>query len=118
MASFADESEAVRAGIEILAGFETFRRSESSRARVRIKVGLYAGPCFAVTANEQLDYFGQVVNIAARLQGEAKGGELVVPTEILGRISDLPPHSVGVTFDARLKGVAGVIPSVRIGISG
>ena len=38
-----------------------------------------------VTANGVLDYFGQTVNIAARLQGEAHSGELVVEESLADR---------------------------------
>jgi class 3 adenylate cyclase len=34
-----------------------------------VKIGLHEGPCLAVMLNERLDYFGQTVNIAARVQG-------------------------------------------------
>ena len=37
-----------------------------------LKIGLHEGPCLAVTLNERLDYFGQTVNIAARVQGLAE----------------------------------------------
>ena len=33
------------------------------------KIGIHEGPCLAVTLNERQDYFGQTVNIAARVQG-------------------------------------------------
>ncbi len=36
-----------------------------------LKIGLHEGPCLAVMLNERLDYFGQTVNIAARVQGLA-----------------------------------------------
>jgi class 3 adenylate cyclase len=36
-----------------------------------IKIGIHEGPCLAVTLNDQIDYFGQTVNIAARVQGLA-----------------------------------------------
>ena len=36
-----------------------------------IKIGIHEGPCLAVTLNDRLDYFGQTVNIAARVQGLA-----------------------------------------------
>jgi class 3 adenylate cyclase len=34
-----------------------------------VKIGLHEGPCLAVMLNDRLDYFGQTVNIAARVQG-------------------------------------------------
>ncbi len=114
MAAFADESQAVRAGIDVLAAFEAFRAGDLTRGRVRIKLGVYAGPCYAVTLNDRLDYFGQTVNIAARLQGAASGGELVVPAELLDRLMDLPPHERCGTFEPELKGVDVRIPAIRI----
>ena len=38
---------------------------------LELKIGLHEGPCLAVTLNERLDYFGQAVNIAARVQAMA-----------------------------------------------
>ena len=34
-----------------------------------VKIGIHEGPCLAVMLNERQDYFGQTVNIAARVQG-------------------------------------------------
>lgn len=42
-----------------------------------LKIGLHSGPCVAVETNEQLDYFGQTVNIASRVQEVAEAGEIV-----------------------------------------
>jgi class 3 adenylate cyclase len=36
-----------------------------------VKIGIHEGPCLAVTLNDRLDYFGQTVNIAARVQSLA-----------------------------------------------
>ena len=36
-----------------------------------LKIGMHEGPCLAVMLNDRLDYFGQTVNIAARVQGLA-----------------------------------------------
>src|SRR3546814_7401103 len=43
-----------------------------------IKLGLHEGPCIAVTLNGRLDYFGTTVNMAARLQGQSDGGDIVL----------------------------------------
>ena len=34
-----------------------------------LKIGIHEGPCLAVTLNNRQDYFGQTVNMAARVQG-------------------------------------------------
>lgn len=49
-----------------------------------IKLGLHAGPCIAVTLNDRLDYFGSTVNLAARLQGQSRGGDIVVSEMVAG----------------------------------
>ena len=36
-----------------------------------MKIGVHKGPLIAVNLNDRLDYFGQTVNIAARVQGLA-----------------------------------------------
>ncbi len=40
----------------------------SGREDLVLKMGIHEGPCLAVTVNDRLDYFGQTVNIAARVQ--------------------------------------------------
>jgi class 3 adenylate cyclase len=43
-----------------------------------LKLGLHAGLCIAVTTGDALDYFGAIVNIAARLEHQCRGGEVIV----------------------------------------
>jgi class 3 adenylate cyclase len=50
---------------------------------VALKVGLHTGACLAVTLNDRLDYFGQTVNIAARIQALAGPGEIVASRDVL-----------------------------------
>jgi len=49
---------------------------------IAIKLGLHQGPCIVVTFNDRLDYFGSTVNLAARLQGQSKGGDIILSSEI------------------------------------
>jgi class 3 adenylate cyclase len=41
-----------------------------------LKIGIHEGPCLAVQLNDRLDYFGQTVNIAARVQGLATASSI------------------------------------------
>jgi class 3 adenylate cyclase len=52
---------------------EAMRRLNAQRGAedLTLKIGVHEGPCLAVTLNERLDYFGQTVNIAARVQSLA-----------------------------------------------
>jgi adenylate cyclase len=47
------------------------------------KLGLHAGPAIAVNANDLLDYFGQTVNVAARLNRLSRDGDVVVAQSFL-----------------------------------
>ena len=81
MAAFADDLAAVAASIEMLHAFDKFRREVPNGERTHLKLGLFRGPSFLVNANGVLDYFGQTVNIAARLQAQAASGELVIEAD-------------------------------------
>jgi class 3 adenylate cyclase len=75
MASFSDPAQAVRAALAMQA------QIGSSAQGVRdlvLKVGVHAGPSVVVTLNDRLDYFGSTVNMAARLQGQSTGGDVVL----------------------------------------
>ena len=75
MASFSDPAQAVRAALAMQA------KISSSAQRVRdlvLKIGVHAGPSVVVTLNGRLDYFGSTVNMAARLQGQSVGGDIVL----------------------------------------
>ncbi len=82
MAAFADPADAVRAALAVQAGVRDFNIAEGGEDIV-IKLGLHRGPCIAVTLNERLDYFGSAVNMAARLQGESEGDDIVLSEEIV-----------------------------------
>lgn len=117
MAVFADDLDGLVASVAILHAFEEFRKKGDHRDRTHIKLGVFGGSCYVVTANAVLDYFGQTVNIAARLQGEAKSGELVVEEELCDRalaLRAIPERYVVERWDARLKGVSQPIRVARI----
>ncbi len=71
-----------------------------------LKAGLHAGPCIAVTQNERLDYFGSTVNIAARLVGLSRGGDIVVSDEVFRdpEVADAVQGRPAEPVDAVLKG--------------
>ena len=54
-----------------------------------LKIGLHEGPALAINADERVDYFGQAVNIAARVQGLAKSSEIWI-TEPIFQASRVP----------------------------
>jgi class 3 adenylate cyclase len=81
-------------GDAVMATFPTPDRALAAALRMRqsvgaiqddllIKIGIHEGPCLAVTLNDRLDYFGQTVNIAARVQGLADSQAILATKPVL-----------------------------------
>ncbi|WP_420404320.1 adenylate/guanylate cyclase domain-containing protein [Nisaea sp.] len=81
MAAFTEPESALAAALEIRAHVRDFNQRHQG-SPIGLKLGLHAGPCIAVTLNGRLDYFGGTVNMAARLQGKARPGEIVLSETI------------------------------------
>jgi class 3 adenylate cyclase len=75
MAAFHHPAAALRAAL--LAQARLGETGEAAPA-FPLRVGVHAGPCIAVTLNDRLDYFGSMVNLAARLEGLSTGRDVVV----------------------------------------
>lgn len=75
MAAFAQPVDGVRCACAILEGIEE-RNLQHGTQDILLKLGLHQGPVIAVTLNEHIDYFGQTVNIAARVQALADANEI------------------------------------------
>ncbi len=80
MAVFSDPGDAFRAALDAQLKVAAFNRDSDGQGLV-IKLGLHFGPCIAVNLNDRLDYFGSTVNMAARLQAQSEGGDIVVSGE-------------------------------------
>ena len=81
MAAFGDPADALRAALAIQNGVREFNEKTGGSELV-IKLGLHLGPSIAVNLNERLDYFGSTVNMAARVQAQSRGGDIVLSREI------------------------------------
>ena len=92
LAAFPDAHSGCRAALGSLVRFEDFRRSRSEAEGLQLKLGCYTGTSFMISANGSLDYFGQTVNIASRLQHLASGGEVVIPREDLPSVEESLAH--------------------------
>jgi class 3 adenylate cyclase len=79
MAVISDPTDAVHSALSVQEGVQEFNRNSGSEDIV-IKVGLHGGSCVAVTLNEQLDYFGTTINMAAQLQALSIDGDIVLST--------------------------------------
>ena len=92
--------------MQILKKIERYN-SEHGEPGIVLKIGAHCGPSIAVTLNDNLDYFGQTVNVAARVQSLADAGEICISESLytapgVGRL--LNGHNV-VEFEAPLRGV-------------
>jgi len=68
MATFVQPDHALAAGLRMRDAMEALNVERGTKDLV-VKIGIHEGPCLAVMLNERQDYFGQTVNIAARVQG-------------------------------------------------
>lgn len=74
MAAFNEPLDALKASAEIHARFHRDRAD----TQTRLRISLNTGPCIAVRLNTGVDYFGQTVNLAAKLQSLAEAGEVAM----------------------------------------
>jgi class 3 adenylate cyclase len=75
MATFDQPVEAVGAGLDMLRGLQRMNQGSYYGALI-LKIGIHRGAAISVNLNERIDYFGQTVNIAARVQTNAGGNEI------------------------------------------
>ena len=121
MAAFSNPLDALAAAVAIrddIAAFNRTLTAPGSRgyALIIVKIGLHCGPCIAVTLNDRLDYFGQTVNLAARLQNESQGGDIVLSEAMAsepGMMAQLAPLMPSEEM-AMVKGFADPIRLRRI----
>ncbi|MFQ2876225.1 adenylate/guanylate cyclase domain-containing protein [Mycobacterium sp. MS3] len=79
MAAFDDPAQAVRAALTMQ---NRIASSAQGAEHLVLKVGVHTGPSVVVTLNDRLDYFGSTVNMAARLQGQSRGEDVVLSEAI------------------------------------
>jgi len=85
MATFIRPEHALAAGFRMRAAMEALNAERGTKDLV-VKIGIHEGPCLAVMLNERQDYFGQTVNIAARVQGLSTSHAI----HITGPVIDAP----------------------------
>jgi len=85
MATFVRPEHAIVAGLRMRAAMDKLNVERGTQDLI-VKIGIHEGPCLAVTLNERQDYFGQTVNIAARVQSLSTSQEI----HITGPVIDAP----------------------------
>ena len=84
MASFNEPTDAASAALQMMHGMEALNAGLKAEGHdTGLKVGLHEGSALAVTSDERLDYFGQTVNVAARVQGLAQAGEIWLTPSVM-----------------------------------
>jgi adenylate cyclase len=112
MAVFASPADALEAALDMQERIGELDAKLAPRAPVVLKIGVHEGAAIAINASGVLDYFGTTANIAARVQGESEGGDIVVtdvlrddPSARAVLARRAPPEEA---FDSALKGLTGV----------
>ncbi len=118
MASYPDAAHAVAAALEMRTAADSFNAARPERP-VALKIGIHHGAAIAVTLNDELDYFGQTVNIAARAQGTADAQEICITQEVWtypGVQQLLAAHRTR-PGTAEFRGIAGPMEVVTVAAS-
>jgi class 3 adenylate cyclase len=92
MATFSLPQEGVNAAVEMINEMQSLNEKlRAEEYELGLKIGLHEGPALAINADERVDYFGQAVNIAARVQGLAKSSEIWItePIFLANRVPDV-----------------------------
>lgn len=79
MAAFAHPADALRAAVEL----QRFFREGNPQTRLRLRVTLNTGSCLAVNLDSLIDYFGNTVNLAAKIQAVAGAGQIAFTQAVL-----------------------------------
>jgi class 3 adenylate cyclase len=113
MAAFVEAAAAVRASHAIQRRFPPQREDLD----IRVRISLNRGSCIAVRFNADIDYFGNAVNLAAKLQGSADAGQIAISTsvhEAPGVSAALSELGVALeTLSVDLPALGGEIPVLR-----
>jgi adenylate cyclase len=91
LAEFASVLDAVRCSVEIQAALQRANDGEPEGRRMRFRIGVNVGDVMF----KEGDIFGDGVNVAARLEGLVKGGEICVSRGVRDHLR----HRGGMIFD-------------------
>jgi class 3 adenylate cyclase len=100
MATFISPDRAMAAALQMREAM-TRINEERKTEDLLLKIGIHEGPCLAVTLNERQDYFGQTVNIAARVQGLALSRSIFATKRVVDN-----PHTLELLKSSGLEPVA------------
>ena len=116
MATFLKPADAVKAALAMRTEIAAFNAGQPDRALI-LKIGIHTGAAIAVTLNDRLDYFGQNVNVAARVQGLAEAGEICISDDVRadGEVAALLGALAVQSSTSKLRGMREDFRVFRIG---
>ncbi|MBC5768013.1 adenylate/guanylate cyclase domain-containing protein [Ramlibacter albus] len=82
MATFPSSDRGIAAVLRMREAMQRLNESHG-REDLMLKIGMHEGPCLAVTLNDRLDYFGQTVNIASRVQALADSASVFATEPVI-----------------------------------
>ena len=90
-------------------------KDASGAEELLLKIGIHEGPCLAVTLNDRLDYFGQTVNIAARVQGLAVSSSIFATGPVVEHpVSAKLLSTAGLTPEAQRAALRGIADEMTV----
>jgi class 3 adenylate cyclase len=100
MIAFADAGQAVLCGVDVQrALLESAERGEG----IRVRIGIHVGP----SVRRGDDLFGRNVAMAARVAGQADGGEILVSEAVRDAVDGRPDIELCPPREVELKGLQG-----------
>jgi class 3 adenylate cyclase len=86
MAAFVHPLDALKAAVQM----QRYFNGKNPETSLRLRVTLHAGSCLAVHLNSNIDYFGNTVNLAAKIQAVAGAGQVGF-TEKVSQDAEIAP---------------------------
>lgn len=111
MAAFMNPADAMAAALEM----QDVHGQDGplERRDVPLKIGVHRGAAIAVTLNQTVDYFGQTVNIASRIQNLADANEIYLSEDVF-RAPDVQPLLAQVGAEPSLTKLRGMHEGIRV----
>jgi class 3 adenylate cyclase len=114
MATFISPLDAVHAALDMLGRIDEFNHGRPEP--LILKIGLHRGHSIVVSLNDRLDYFGQTVNIASRVQGLAEAHEIYLSQDVYASpdVAKCLADYVIAPSQATVKGVSGALQVYKV----
>lgn len=100
MGVFLNEEDGLKASLEMQENLIKFY--DVKEQKIEIRIGVYTGSSLLVNLNGKLDYFGQSVNKAARIESSAEPNEVVISYDIFERNKKLIKSYKNISFSEKM----------------